>query len=83
MYLNYPNPFNPTTAIQYDLPADTKVILRIYDVLGEIVATLVDQVQSAGYKMVLWDAGNKASGMYFYRLQAGDFVAAKKLMVIK
>jgi hypothetical protein len=67
---NYPNPFNPTTVFQYALPGDSKVLLTIFNLLGQRVATLVDGVQSAGYKSVNWNAGGVASGLYFYRIEA-------------
>jgi hypothetical protein len=72
---NYPNPFNPTTTIRYDLPFESKVKLQIFDLMGRLVATLVDGKQQAGFRMVRWDGHNKygtdlASGVYFYRLQA-------------
>ncbi|MFI5251198.1 MAG: T9SS type A sorting domain-containing protein [Bacteroidota bacterium] len=85
---NYPNPFNPTTNIRYALPTDTRVTLKIYDVLGQEVVTLVDEMQSAGYKNVSWRSVNSAglsvpSGMYFYRIQAGSFTQTKKLILLK
>jgi len=80
---NYPNPFNPTTKIRYELPKRTKVRLRIYDLLSREVATLVDQEKPAGSYEVRWDASGFASGVYFYRLQAGGFVETKKLVLLK
>ncbi len=80
---NYPNPFNPSTTIRYQLPMQTHVTLRLYDVLGREVATLMDQRQDAGYKTIQWSAGELPSGVYFYRLAARDFVATKKLMLLK
>ncbi len=80
---NYPNPFNPVTVISYDLPVTTQVSLKVYDLLGKEITALVDGMQDAGFKSVEFDASNLASGVYLYRLQAGDFVATRKLVVVK
>jgi hypothetical protein len=80
---NYPNPFNPMTTIQYSLANTGNVSLKIYDVLGREVATLVNGRQAAGEYTVQFNAANLASGIYFYRLQAGDFVQTKKMMLVK
>ena len=80
---NFPNPFNPTTTIQYQLPQDARVTLKVYDILGSEVATLVNEEQQAGYKEVKFNGSNIASGMYVYRLQAGDYVSIKKMLMIK
>ncbi len=80
---NYPNPFNPTTTIQYQLPSDAKVTLKVYDILGSEVATLVNEVQEAGYKEIKFSGSRFASGMYIYRLAAGNFSSTKKMMVVK
>jgi hypothetical protein len=83
LYNNYPNPFNPTTNIKYDLPKETKVSLKIYDILGREVATLVDTKQTAGRYEVNFNATKVASGVYIYRLIAGDFVQTMKMMLLK
>jgi hypothetical protein len=80
---NYPNPFNPTTQINYSIPSSQKVVLKVYDELGRDVATLVNNEQAAGNYTVDFDASNLASGIYFYRLQAGDFVQMKKMILMK
>jgi hypothetical protein len=80
---NYPNPFNPSTTITYELPIESRVTLRIFDLLGREVATLVDEQQKAGFKSVAWSATGFASGVYFYRLQAGDYTATRKLLLLK
>ncbi len=84
---NYPNPFNPSTVIRYELPVDNYVTLKIYNALGQEVATLVDGMQDAGYKSVEWNANNVPSGMFFYRIlaQSGDhnFNCVKKMLLLK
>jgi hypothetical protein len=80
---NYPNPFNPSTVISYSIPMSTLVTLKVYDVLGRQVATLVNEQQAPGLHSITLNAGELASGVYFYQLQAGNTVQAKKLMVIK
>jgi hypothetical protein len=88
LFDNYPNPFNPNTEITYSLPQDAKVNLTIYNLLGEKVKTLADEYQTAGYKTVPWDGTDEngevvSSGVYFYRLSAGNFTQAKKMILIK
>jgi len=85
---NYPNPFNPTTTLSYGLPIDSQVRIDIFNLLGQRVLTLVDERQTAGYKSVVWDgidsAGKKvSSGIYFYTIEAGDYHASKKMLMIK
>jgi hypothetical protein len=82
---NYPNPFNPVTRIKYQLPEDSYVTLRVFDILGNQVAELVNGYQSAGNHAVSFPANNLklVSGTYFYELQAGDFVSVKKMLLIK
>ena len=83
LHQNYPNPFNPTTVMSYQLPATGPVTLRVYDVLGKEVATLVEGVQSAGMHSVRFDGSSIQSGIYFYRLQTGEFIETKKLVLLK
>jgi hypothetical protein len=80
---NYPNPFNPTTTIRYELPQASFVTLTVYNTLGQQVAHLVNQQQQAGYHEVVFRDDALASGVYFYRIQAGGFVASKKLLLLK
>jgi hypothetical protein len=80
---NYPNPFNPMTVIRYQLPVTSYVILKVYDVLGQEVATLVERELSPGDHEVSFDAGKLSSGIYMYRLVAGSFSKSMKLMVVK
>ena len=80
---NYPDPFNPSTIIGYRLPINSRVTLRIYDVLGREVATLVNKVQNAGRYTVVFDATSLPSGVYFDRFQAGTFTDTKKILLLK
>ena len=80
---NYPNPFNPTTTIKFALPTTSNVKLTIYNTIGKEVAVLVNGNMEAGSHNVSWNAGNNTSGMYFFKLEAGNFTATKKMMLIK
>jgi plastocyanin len=85
---NYPNPFNPSTSIQYTLGQETHVTLKIYNTLGQEVATLVNEVQPAGYKTAIWNGRNDfgasvASGVYIYTLQAGDVFKSERMQFMK
>ncbi|HSW53719.1 MAG TPA: YCF48-related protein [Ignavibacteriaceae bacterium] len=80
---NYPNPFNPITKIRYDIPTASQVTLKIYDVLGEEVITLVNEFAQPGRYTVDWNAGSFASGVYLYTIQASDFIQTKKMILLK
>jgi len=80
---NYPNPFNPSTTINFALPKSSNVKLTIYNALGKEVATLVNGTMEAGNHSAVWNASNNASGMYFFKLEAGNFTSTKKMMLIK
>ena len=80
---NFPNPFNPSTTITYTIPSESNVQLSIYNLQGELIKTLVNQAQGAGLYSVKFDASNIASGTYFYKLSAGDFVQTKKMTLTK
>jgi hypothetical protein len=80
---NYPNPFNPTTSIHYQLAANSFVNLAVYDVSGRLVADLVEGMREAGVHEVTFDASHLASGIYFYRIEAGDFSAVRKMVLMK
>ncbi len=80
---NYPNPFNPFTTIRYGIPKESLVTIKIFDVLGREVTTLLNAEQKAGEHEVVWDAKDFASGVYFYQIKAGDFLAVKKMLLVK
>ena len=80
---NYPNPFNPSTRISYQIPSDGNVSLKIYDVLGAEVMTLVNTAQAQGRYEVSFDASQLSSGVYIYRIQSNDYVASRKMMLLK
>jgi hypothetical protein len=83
LHQNYPNPFNPSTTIEFDLPARSYVSMNVYDVLGRLVATLVNDQQAAGSHRVTWNAGGVSSGVYVYRLQADGVTQSHKLLILK
>ena len=80
---NYPNPFNPGTNILYSIPRSSNVILSVYDMLGNLITNLVNENQEAGNYLVNFNAYELSSGIYYYKLQAGDFVAVKKMLLLK
>jgi len=80
---NYPNPFNASTVIEYQLPTSSSVKLEVYNLLGSKVATLVNGEQEAGYKSVTWGASEVSSGVYFYKLTAGDYTETRRMMLVK
>jgi hypothetical protein len=79
----YPNPFNPTTTIQFDLPEDINVLLEVYDISGRIVEELHSRTMQAGYHSITWNATMYSSGIYFVKLHAGSFHHTQKLMLVK
>ena len=84
----FPNPFNPITTLRYDLPSGALVTLSIYDMLGKEITQLVNTIQGAGFKSVQWDATDSfgqsvSAGVYLYRIQAGEFVQTKKMVLLK
>jgi hypothetical protein len=83
LYQNYPNPFNPSTVISYQMPTAGHVVLKVYDILGRDVETLVDEEKSAGNYKLTFNGSRLASGMYFYQLKTGAYLQTKKLMLIK
>jgi Secretion system C-terminal sorting domain len=80
---NYPNPLNPSTKIRYSVPRSSNVMIKVFNILGAEIETLVNEEKSAGTYELTWNAANLPSGVYFYRIQAGSFVATKKMMLLK
>ena len=88
LHANYPNPFNPTTTISYDLPEQAQITLGIYDLLGKQIKTLINQSQDAGNKIVMWDGTDNlgrqvSAGVYLYQIQAGEFSQTRKMLLLK
>ena len=88
LHQNFPNPFNPITTLMYDLPSDAFVTLSIYDMLGGEITQLVNTTQQAGFKSIQWDAtvsmGRAVSaGVYIYKIQAGEFIQTRKMVLLK
>ncbi|HVO72607.1 MAG TPA: T9SS type A sorting domain-containing protein, partial [Ignavibacteriaceae bacterium] len=80
---NFPNPFNPSTKINYSVPHTTFITLKIFDILGREVAALINEEKPAGSYEIEFDGANLSSGVYFYQLQAGDFVETKKMVLLR
>ncbi|MDR3625632.1 MAG: T9SS type A sorting domain-containing protein [Ignavibacteriaceae bacterium] len=80
---NYPNPFNPSTLITYSIPTSSNVIVTVFNMLGELIKTLVNENQEAGIYKVNFDAGSLSNGVYFYKIQAGNFASTKKMLLLK
>src|SRR5574338_195034 len=80
---NYPNPFNPATVIRYNIPVTGKVTVKVYDVIGNEIAKLVDEEKPAGNHEITFDASNLSSGIYFYKLQTGSFIQSKKMILLQ
>lgn len=83
LHQNYPNPFNPITKIKYDIPKNVNVSIKLYDILGREVKLLINEFKTAGYYEVDFDGTNYASGVYFYRIEAGSFVKCNKMVLVK
>jgi hypothetical protein len=83
LYQNYPNPFNPETNIKFELDKESFISMKIYDIIGREVETLVNQNYTRGTHIINWNASRFASGVYFYRMEAGDNVSVKKMVLIK
>lgn len=83
LYNNYPNPFNPSTSIKYDIPRNSFVQITIYDILGKYVTSLVNQQMEPGRYEAVWDARNYASGTYLYKIETDDFTDVKKMILVK
>jgi len=80
---NYPNPFNSSTVIHYQLPVTEWVMIKVYDMLGQEVAMLINEVRWSGEHSVRWDAGDNPNGVYYYQLTAGAFTETKKMILMK
>ena len=80
---NYPNPFNPTTIIKFAVPEKSNVLIKVYDILGSEVATLVNEEMGAGWYRKTFDANNYSSGVYLFRMEAGKFISTKKMILLR
>ena len=80
---NYPNPFNPTSTIRYDIPKTGFVNISVYNILGEKISVLVNEMKSPGHYEIIFDAKKLSSGIYIYSIRAGDFIQSKKMILMK
>lgn len=83
LYQSYPNPFNPSTTIRYSLPRDSKVKIEVYSLIGQKIKTVLDEIQNAGFHEIIFNGQFLSSGVYFYQISAGEFISAKKFILIK
>jgi hypothetical protein len=83
LYQNYPEPFNPSTTIKYRIPKRGYVTLKVYDILGNEIGTLVNEERPVGTYDVTWNAENHSSGVYFYQMKAGNFIQSRKMILLK
>ena len=83
LFQNYPNPFNPATTIRYDVPSAGLVKLVIYDILGREISSPVNEIKTPGSYIISFDASNLPSGVYFYKITAGNFATTKKMLLVK
>jgi len=83
LYHNYPNPFNPTTTIRYELPQDGIVTIKLYDILGQEVATILNEYKKVDRYEVIFNAVGLASGVYIYRMKVNDFITSKKMIILR
>ncbi len=80
---NYPNPFNPSTKIRYSIPQSSNVIIKVFDILGNEIETLVNEEKPVGTYEITWYAENLPSGIYLYKLQAGNYLETRKMILMK
>ena len=83
LHQNYPNPFNPSTKIKYSIPQSSNVVIRVFDILGNQIETLVNEDKQMGTYELTWYANNLPSGVYFYQLKTGSFLETKKMVLMK
>ena len=83
LYSNYPNPFNPVTNIKFDLPKDVQVSIKIYDMVGREIKTLANEFKTAGRYSVTFSGADLASGVYYYKIKAGEFEQVRKMILLK